>query len=155
MILGLKRAYSDRVIGYSDHTRPDAAMLILTAAYLKGARIIEKHFTYDKSLPGNDHYHAMDVADLKRFRVNLELLRQAVGETHKAPLPDEVPARKNARRSIVLREAVIQGTELTEGLLTCKRPASGISPLHWDDVLGRQVAKNLPEDHILQWGDLA
>ncbi len=67
MILGLKETFPELVIGYSDHTLPDAEMLVLTAAYLKGAMVIEKHFTYDKSLPGNDHYHAMDVDDLKKF----------------------------------------------------------------------------------------
>jgi len=155
MILGLKRAYPEYLLGYSDHTLPDPGMLILAAAYLKGARIIEKHFTHDKTLPGNDHYHSMDAMDLKRFIANLSLLRQVEGEVRKAPLASEAPARKNARRSIVLAQEVAQGTVLTEAMLTCKRPAFGVSPLYWDEVVGRLAAHDLPEDHILSWSDLS
>jgi len=129
-------------------------MVILTAAYLKGARVIEKHFTFDKSLPGNDHYHAMDVNDLKRFKENLALLGQAEGREHKGPLPEEAPARRNARRSIVLKRPVAQGTILTEEMLICLRPAFGISPIHWDEVIGRKTAVSLPDDHVLTWADL-
>jgi sialic acid synthase SpsE len=154
MIEGLRRAYPDFVIGYSDHTVPDQGMLVLTAAYLKGARIIEKHFTHDKSLPGNDHYHAMDITDLQRFQENLALLRQVEGETHKAPLVSEKLARQNARRSIVLKSGVAKGAVLTEDVLTCKRPAFGINPWFWDEVIGKRAARDLPEDSILYWHDL-
>ncbi len=154
MIEGLGRTFPKYVIGYSDHTLPDECMLILTAAYLKGARIIEKHFTFDKSLPGNDHYHAMDVNDLKRFKKNLALLEKAEGETHKAPLSSETIARNNARRSIVITRAIEKGTTLTEEMITCKRPAFGISPIHCDGVIGKSAIRDLEEDHILQWSDL-
>lgn len=154
MLEGLSRTFPQYIIGYSDHTLPDQSMLILTTAYLKGARIIEKHFTYDKTLPGNDHYHAMDVGDLKRFKKNLRLLRQVEGQSQKVPLPSEELARLNARRSIVLKYHVHSGTLLTEEMLTRKRPGSGISPLHWDDIIGKKVVHNLEEDHILQWQDL-
>ena len=60
MIKGLKKKFPDRTIGYSDHTLPDKKMSSMTLAYLLGAMIIEKHFTHNKGLPGNDHYHAMD-----------------------------------------------------------------------------------------------
>jgi sialic acid synthase SpsE len=154
MIHGLARAFPQYLIGYSDHTPPDPSMLILTAAYLKGARVIEKHFTFDKSLPGNDHYHAMDVTDLKRFKENLALLKQAEGSDHKAPLPEEAPARRNARRSIVLKRALPKGTIITEEVLICLRPAFGISPIHWDEIIGKETVRPLESDHILTWGDL-
>lgn len=155
MIEGLSRVFPQYIVGYSDHTLPDQNMLILTAAYLKGARIIEKHFTYDKTLPGNDHYHAMDIHDLKRFKGNLELLQKAEGKAHKTPLSSETSARKNARRSIVLKRAIKKGEVLTEELITCKRPAFGICPVHWDEIIGRKAGSDLPEDHILKWQDLA
>jgi sialic acid synthase SpsE len=154
MIPGLARAFPQYLIGYSDHTLPDPGMLILTAAYLKGARIIEKHFTDDKTLPGNDHYHAMDVNDLQRFKANLALLGQAEGMDHKAPLPEEAPARRNARRSLVLKAPVAQGATLTAEVLICLRPAFGISPIHWDEVIGKQATNSLEIDHILTWADL-
>lgn len=156
MIEGLKRAYPDRVIGYSDHTLPDDRMLILTAAWLKGAVVLEKHFTHDKSLPGNDHYHAMDAADCRRLVDNVALLREVLGATdHKAPLVSEAPAREHARRSIVVDRPLTAGQVITEADITYKRPAHGVSPLFWDEVIGRKAARTLDEDHVLQWSDLA
>ncbi len=154
MIDGLHRAYPDLVVGYSDHTHPDPAMAVLTAAYVKGARVIEKHFTHDKTLPGNDHYHAMDVGDLKRFTANIELLRVVEGQTHKAPLESEAPARANARRSIVLTHPLRAGETIEESAITCKRPGTGISPLFWDSVVGMAARTDLEEDHVLAWRDL-
>lgn len=154
MICGLRAAYPDVVVGYSDHTLPDPNMLVLTAAYLKGARIIEKHFTYDKSLPGNDHYHAMDVNDLSTFLENMRMLSSLGGDSFKHPLESEEISRKNARRSIVLKTNVSKGTILTSDMLTYKRPAFGVSPLHWDDVIGRRTLRDLTEDEVLQWGFL-
>jgi sialic acid synthase SpsE len=155
MIDGLRRAYPSHVIGYSDHTHPDERMLILAAAWLKGALVLEKHFTHDKTLPGNDHYHAMDVNDLKRFRENVALLTQVLGRSHKEPLADEAPAREHARRSIVIDRPLKAGQAIAAADITYKRPAHGVSPLFWDEVIGRKVARDLEEDHVLRWEDLA
>ena len=154
MIDGLKAEFPEMVIGYSDHTVPDTSMTILTAAYAKGARIIEKHFTHNKLLPGNDHYHAMDVDDLKCFTRGLPHLVSAMGLSEKAPLPSEELARKNARRSIVMAQAVKAGEPIVESSMTYKRPGTGISPLDWDAVIGRTASRDLDEDQILQWADL-
>lgn len=154
MIDGLRRAFPHLAIGYSDHTHPDPDMMILTAAWLKGATILEKHFTHDKSLPGNDHYHAMDVDDLKKFRANVAMLSDVLGEEHKRPLPSEAPAREHARRSIVLTRDVSAGKTITEDDLTYKRPGSGISPLFWDDVIGMRPLTDMSEDDVLKWTDL-
>jgi len=155
MIDGLARTYPNLGIGYSDHTHPDPDMMILTAAWLKGATILEKHFTHDKSLPGNDHYHAMNVDDLKKFRANVSMLIDTLGSDFKHPLPSEAPAREHARRSIVLARDVAHSDIITEDDLTYKRPGQGISPLHWDDVIGMRAARNLQEDEVLQWSDLS
>src|SRR6185503_10365680 len=98
--------------------------------------------------PGNDHYHAMDVQDLKRFMRNIEVLAQTLGEGHKRPLKDEAPAREHARRSIVVDRALKAGEVIRETDITYKRPAHGISPVFWDEVVGRKAAKDLAEDHI-------
>lgn len=156
MIEGLKRAYPDRIIGYSDHTLPDDAMTSLVSAHLLGAVIIEKHFTHDKTLLGNDHYHAMDQHDLARFVALAETVHVLLGPTdHKAPIASEAISRKNARRSIVLARDVAAGQPLTAADLTYKRPGTGVSPLHWDEVLNRRTATALQADHVLQWQDLA
>ena len=127
---------------------------VLVAAYAKGARIIEKHFTHDKSLPGNDHYHAMDVHDLRRFVDGLGVGVPAMGRTEKAVLDSEAPARANARRSIVLARAVKAGDLIDEDAMTYKRPGTGISPSEWDMVIGRRAALDMESDHVLQWDDL-
>ena len=67
----------------------------------------------------------------------------------------EESSRLNARRSIVLDVDVAAGTELTEEMLTYKRPGTGVSPVHWDEVIGRRAARDLERDHVLQWEDLA
>ena len=154
MINGLQESYPDRVVGYSDHTLPDPQMLVLTAAYLKGALVIEKHFTHDKNLPGNDHYHAMDVEDLRQFKRNIEKLIKLRGAKVKVPLPSEEISRKNARRSIVLKRLVETGKILEVNDLTYKRPGTGISPEFWDQVIGCKTLKSLSEDQILEWTDI-
>ena len=154
MIMGLREIYPDMLIGYSDHTLPDPQMLVLTAAYLKGAIVIEKHFTYDKSLPGNDHYHAMDVEDLKKFCKNVAFLQTLKGSKDKAPLPSEEISRKNARRSIVITRDLNAGHVLRGSELMCKRPGTGISPQYWDKVIGSTTKNKLLNDHILKWSDI-
>lgn len=155
MISGLRRSYPELLIGYSDHTLPDQSMTPLVTAYLLGARVLEKHFTHDKTLPGNDHYHAMDEADARRLFAQLQTVRELLGpDEEKAPLASEEPARRYARRSLVTTRAVPAGAILDAGALTYKRPGTGISPSHWDDVIGMRAAHDLPEDHVMQWADV-
>lgn len=155
MITGLRQRYPDRLIGYSDHTIPEPAMTSLLTAWLLGAVVLEKHFTHDKTLPGNDHYHAMDINDLMNFRRRVDAVADLLGETsYKAPIDTEEISRLNARRSIVIVKAVPSGHQLRESDLTYKRPGTGVSPLHWDEVIGRYTSRPLTEDHVLQWDDL-
>ena len=153
MIKGIEENFKDVIMGYSDHTKPDSNMLILTLAYLKGAVVLEKHFTNDKSLPGNDHFHAMNSDDLKIFNKNLDIIKDVSGKREKTYLPVEEVARKNARRSIVTSKQIKIGDIFDETNLTYKRPASGISPENWDKVIGSVSIKELNIDHILQWDD--
>ena len=155
MIQGLIHAYPSHIIGYSDHTMPDEIMTALLSAHLLGAAIIEKHFTHDKTLPGNDHYHAMDRHDLKRFLETISRVHTLLGnEKHKSAILSEEISRVNARRSIVLSRDVGLGHRLTEKDLTYKRPGTGISPLNWDSIIDQKTATALEADHILQWCDL-
>ncbi|NOR58384.1 MAG: acetylneuraminic acid synthetase, partial [Sulfurimonas sp.] len=150
MILDLKTRFPDKIIGYSDHTLPKD-MKVCEMATLLGSVIIEKHFTHDKSLPGNDHYHAMNKEDLKSFRENLERTFSILGGFKIEALDDEEPARKNARRSLVANRVILKGTKISEEDLTFKRPAHGISPRFIDDLLGQIALKNIEEDVVLQW----
>ena len=155
MISSLKKLFPDNVIGYSDHTVPDDNMTTLISSYLLGAFVIEKHFTDNKNLPGNDHYHAMDVHDLKNLNKILSKVNSLMGiEDHKKPVACEFISRKNARRSIVLKNALSKGEIIKEENITYKRPGTGISPLHWDEVIGKTLNLDLSADHILDWSDL-
>lgn len=155
MITALKRSYPNLLIGYSDHTLPDEFMTTCVTAWLLGAVVIEKHFTHDKTLPGNDHYHAMDEADCQRFVGRITKVAELRGDiNYKCPCPTEEISRVNARRSIVLNQNISSGTVLEESMLTYKRPGTGISPLHWDEVIGSTAISGLEEDYVLQWSDL-
>lgn len=154
MIPALCKAFPQYVIGYSDHTLPKD-MQILQVATMLGARILEKHFTHDKTLPGNDHYHAMDKEDLKLFRRNMTRMLDAVGPLAITALASEAPARRNARRSLVAARAIAAGTVITKEDLTWKRPAHGISPRNFDEVLGMTARADIAEDTVLQWKHLA
>ena len=155
MIEGIRRAYPQHVIGYSDHTLPDESMIPLVSAWLLGAVVLEKHFTHNKTLPGNDHYHAMDQKDLERFIEMVERISVLMGpSSHKTPIETEEISRLNARRSIVLTRPVPADHVLEEADLTYKRPGTGISPLHWDDVVGSRTLNSMEEDHVLQWNNL-
>jgi N-acetylneuraminate synthase len=120
-----------------------------------GSVIIEKHFTHDKTLPGNDHYHAMDKDDLKLFRQNLKRTFEILGSFKVEVLEDEEKARQNARRSLVVNTDVKEGEIVTKDMLTFKRPASGISPKFIDEVVGKRASKNISEDSAMQWNMLS
>lgn len=155
MIGGLQDRYPNHIIGYSDHTVPDAEMTAMSIAYAMGAVVLEKHFTHDKSLPGNDHYHAMDVHDLSRFMKRINTIADMLGEQRgKSPISTEDIARLNARRSIVIARDLPVGHVVTEMDITYKRPGTGVSPLHWDEVIGMRTKKALSEDDVLTWDDL-
>lgn len=150
----LRAAFPDHPIGYSDHTRPDPAMAVLLRAWLLGATIIEKHFTHDKTLPGNDHYHAMDERDLARFREACHLLGQTEGVAYKTVAESEQIARREARRSLVATRDLPVGHRLSADDLMSKRPAHGLSPEHLDWVLGKRLTRAIQEDDFLQYEHL-
>lgn len=151
MLLGLKRAFPGKLIGYSDHTLPND-MKVCEMATLLGSVIIEKHFSHDKTLPGNDHYHAMDKEDLKVFRRNLERTFTILGNFKVEALAEEEPARRNARRSLVASRDIPAGKVVELADLTFKRPAHGISPRSIDELVGKTAKQAIGEDAVLQWG---
>lgn len=151
MIKDLGEHFPNYEIGYSDHTKPDENMVVLTTAYNYGATILEKHFTLDKTLPGNDHYHAMDPQDVAKFRDNVRFLAQINGMKNKQPLICESSARKEARRSIVASRDIKKGEEISDGDITFKRPGTGIYPSRIDEVIGKVAKEDIPEDTLLDF----
>ena len=151
VIQTLKRIYPELKIGFSDHVPPDKNMITLTAAYMMGAEIIEKHFTLDKTLTGNDHYHAGDPEDFRKAVSNFRLVDTVLGSGDKIVLDCEIIPRREARRSLVLTRNMRKGEIVAPDCITAKRPGTGISPKYASIVTGRKVTRDLAEDTILTW----
>ena len=147
----LKNIYPHLVIGYSDHVPADPTMITLTYAFTKGAVILEKHFTHDKTIKGNDHFHSMTADDLKVFLGNVEMMGKLKGSYKKDYLEKEAMARKFARRSIVSKRAIKKGETITYEMLDFKRPATGISPSLIDIVVGSTAKQDIAGDEPLRF----
>lgn len=151
MIKHMKKIFPEFIIGYSDHTLPEYMDDILITAWHLGAMVIEKHYTWNKQLSGNDHYHAMDYNDLKNFVEKIKFNNDILGKFEKNYLKSEINARKYARRSIVAKKFIPKGKIIEETDLTCKRPGTGISPWMIDHVIGGIALQNIKEDEILNF----
>lgn len=151
IIQTLKKTFPDIRIGYSDHVAPDETMITLSTAYLLGAEVIEKHFTLDKSLSGNDHYHSGDPDDFKKAIHNFKMIDNILGNSEKTVFDCELISRREARRSLVLTHDMKAGDVIKKGDLMPKRPGTGISPQFEDIIIGRKIINDLPEDTILTW----
>ena len=149
-IATLKSRYPDLYIGYSDHTKPTTECDIIKCAYNLGAQLVEKHFTLDKTLKGNDHYHAMDPKDAQEILKAIERMDMIRGDGTLKCLDTEGAARANARRSVVSAKDIKKGSVITKDMLTAKRPGTGISPADIDKVIGARAAVDIADDTIIQ-----
>lgn len=147
----LKKDFPDVKVGFSDHVAPDEGMITLATAYLLGAEVIEKHFTLDKTLPGNDHYHAGDPEDFRKAIANFKLIDSILGSAEKTVLDCELVPRREARRSLVLTRDMKKGEVISEKDIMAKRPGTGISPQYTEIVVGRKILQDLAEDTVLTW----
>jgi len=154
MIKDLKKNFKNHIIGYSDHTLPDKDMLNLTTSFLKGAEVIEKHFTHNKKIKGNDHFHSLNGKDLNNFFKKILQVKNLSGSSKKKAIPSEKISRLNARRSIVLNIDVKKNDLITKKNIITKRPGTGITADNWYKVLGKKFKRNLKSDHILKWSDI-
>lgn len=151
VIQTLKKVFPSVRVGFSDHVAPDETMMTLATAYLLGAEVIEKHFTLNKSLQGNDHYHAGDPSDFKRAIDNFIWIDKVLGSAEKTVLECERIPRREARRSLVLTRDMKAGEKISSSDIMPKRPGTGISPKYSDVVIGREIKIDLTEDTILTW----
>lgn len=155
VISDLRAQFPEHLVGLSDHTVPAANNAPLVVAYALGAVVIEKHFTLDRSLPGNDHYHAFDEDGLRGAVEELGRAHLLLGDARpKAPTEEERAARRFARRSIVAARDIAAGEVLAEDMLVCKRPGTGIGPERWDEVVGAVTARAIAADSPLVDDDL-
>ena len=136
-------------VGLSDHTTGTAVPI---AAVALGAAIIEKHFTLDRSGKGPDHAFALEPDELSALVAGAREAQSALGDGQKGgPSPEEEENYRVARRSLVLTRDVPAGTKLESGMLTTKRPGTGVPPRELQQVLGRSLRQDAHEDDILTW----
>ena len=139
-------------VGYSDHTMSPVASLCAVAM---GARVIERHFTYDKGADGPDHMLSADPAEMKWLVDAIRAFEVMRGNGIKRPADSEKTTRRNNRKSLVLQQTVKAGERLTADKVAIKRPGFGIEPRFYEQVLGRTACRDLDADELLDWSDLA
>lgn len=135
-------------VGFSDHT---AGALISIVAVSLGAKVIEKHFTLDKNLPGPDHKLSLDPSEFKEMVRSIRTVEQAVGDGIKVPRESEAEEIKAGRRSITARVNISAGATITQDMLKIARPGIGIEPKFIDIVIGRTAKEHIQEDEALTW----
>ena len=134
-------------VGYSDHT---LGIEVAIAAVALGAMIIEKHFTLDRGMPGPDHKASLEPAELSAMVAAIRNVERALGDGVKRPSASELPNRAVARKSLVAACAIHQGEAFSAGNLAVKRPGSGVSPMRFDEVVGRKAPRNFLADELIE-----
>jgi len=148
----LAQAFPRLDVGYSDHTVSPVACL---AAVAMGARIIERHFTYDKNADGPDHRLSADPAEMRWLVQAIRSFEIMQGNGIKRPADSERVTRLNNRKSIVAARPIAAGQPLCRDDLAVKRPGTGIGPKHFEQLLGRRLRQDAAEAAVLTWDDLA
>ena len=134
-------------VGYSDHT---LGIEIPIAAAAMGATVIEKHFTLSREMEGPDHRASLDPDELKAMVAAIRNIEKAMGDGVKKPSKSEMKNILIARKSIVAKKPIRKGESFTEDNLTVKRPGSGISPMAWDEILGKTADREYEEDKLIK-----
>ena len=132
--------------GYSDHT---LGIEVDIAAVALGASCIEKHFTLDKNMRGPDHKASLEPHELKNMVNAIRNIEVALGSEIKKPTKSELSNITAARKSIVAKTKIIKGEVFTEDNISAKRPGNGISPMKWDDVIGKIASNDYEEDDLI------
>jgi N,N'-diacetyllegionaminate synthase len=133
-------------VGYSDHT---AGIEVPIAAVALGATVIEKHFTLDRDLPGPDHKASLEPNEFAAMVRAIRNIEHALGDSIKRPSPSEAKNKPIARKSLVAAKQLRAGERFTPENVTAKRPGTGISPMRWDEVMGRVAARDFEVDELI------
>lgn len=134
-------------VGYSDHTPGIEAAI---AAVALGARVIEKHFTLDRNLPGPDHKASLEPEELRAMVVAIRNIEVALGDGIKRPTPSEAMNKPIARKSLVASQTIRSGELFSADNITAKRPGTGISPMRWDEIIGSTSPRDFAADELIE-----
>jgi len=133
-------------VGYSDHT---LGIEVPIAAVALGATIVEKHFTLDRNMEGPDHRSSLDPKELKNMVDCIRNIEKALGNARKKPSLSELDNKKLVRKSIVAAKEIKMGEAFTIDNIVAKRPATGLSPLLWDRLLGKRAKRDFKRDELI------
>ncbi len=133
-------------VGYSDHT---PGIEIPIAAVALGATVIEKHFTLDRSLPGPDHRASLEPGELKAMVTSIRKIERALGDGIKRPSSSELKNKPIARKSLVASRSIEKGELFSVNNLCAKRPGTGVSPMLWDEFIGRPASRAYASDELI------
>ena len=134
-------------VGYSDHT---SSIEVAIAAVAMGATVIEKHFTLDRKLPGPDHKASLEPAELKAMVTAIRNIELALGDGIKRLTPSEARNKAVARKSLVASRTIKAGDTFSARNVTTKRPGTGVSPMRWDEVMGRVAIRDFVADELIE-----
>lgn len=142
----LKQTFPEHHIGFSDHS-PGYIAAIAAVPY--GIHIIEKHFTLDKNLPGPDHKASINPEELKQLCTSIRIAEKCLGTQEKIISNSEKKNKIIARKSIVAIKKIKKGERFNSDNISCKRPGSGISPMYWHEILGKEAQNDFQEDQLI------
>ena len=142
----IKEAFKVKV-GYSDHT---LGIEVPIAAVAMGAEVIEKHITLDKNMEGPDHKASLEPHELKAMVAAIRNIEMALGNGIKTPSSSEKKNKSIARKSIVAARVIEIGETFNEENITTKRPGDGLSPMQWDEVIGKKAKRRFVEEEPIE-----
>ena len=134
-------------VGYSDHT---SGIEISIAAAALGAAVIEKHFTLDKGMEGPDHKASLEPDELNNMIRAIRNIESGLGNGIKKPSISERKNRSIVRNSIVAVGNIKMDEKFSKENITCKRPGTGISPMEWDNIIGKKAKRDFKEDELIE-----
>ncbi len=148
-VRSLTERYPGVIVGLSDHTEPDARMIIPSLSVALGAKVIEKHYTLDRELTGSGHFFSMNPGDLRKMVENVRLAETVLGSGALEVADRESAARSGARRSIVAERDIQRGETIESAMLGMKRPADGLPGWMIDDLIGKKAGADIRADQAL------
>ncbi|MFH1394896.1 MAG: N-acetylneuraminate synthase [Candidatus Omnitrophota bacterium] len=134
-------------VGYSDHTM---GIEVSIAAAALGAEVIEKHFTLDRNMPGPDHAASLEPGELKTMVNAIRNIEKSLGNSEKRVSPSEEKNMTAVRKSITATGSIKKGEIFQDNNITAKRPGSGISPMQWDEVIGKKAKRDFEKDELIE-----
>lgn len=143
---GIRKALGVEV-GYSDHT---LGIEVPIAAVAMGAIVIEKHLTLDRNLPGPDHSSSLEPDEFSAMVRAIRNIEKAMGDGIKRPSSSELPNQVITRKSLVAARPIVAGEVFTPDNVTTKRPGKGITPMRWDEVIGRVAVRDFDTDELIE-----